>query len=85
MLKKMFALSDKGSKDLRGGIIATAASHISLLLPVSLLMMIVLDILNVISGNTQELENNIGIYIGLTVVMFILVFIVCIMGLKPSP
>lgn len=75
MLKKMFALSDKGAKDLRGGIIATAVSHISLLLPVSLLMMIVLDILNVISGNAQKLEHNIGVYIGLTIAMFILVFI----------
>lgn len=75
MLKKMFALSDKGAKDLRGGIIATAVSHISLLLPVSLLMMIVLDILNVISGNTQKLEHNIWVYIGLTAAMFILVFI----------
>lgn len=75
MLKKMFALSDKGARDLRGGIIATAVSHISLLLPVSLLMMIVLDILNVISGNTQKLEHNIWVYIGLTAAMFILVFI----------
>ena len=75
MLKKMFALSDKGARDLRGGIIATAVSHISLLLPVSLLMMIVLDILNVISGNTQKLEHNTWVYIGLTAAMFILVFI----------
>lgn len=75
MLKKMFALSDKGAKDLRGGIIATAVSHISLLLPVSLLMMIVLDILNVIAGNTGELEHNVGLYIGLTALMFVLVFI----------
>ncbi len=37
--------------------------------------MIVLDILNVISGNAQKLEHNIGVYIGLTIAMFILVFI----------
>ena len=54
MLKKMFALSDKGARDLRGGIIATAVSHITLLLQVRLLMNIVQDIMNYISLNTQK-------------------------------
>lgn len=75
MLKKMFALSDKGAKDLRGGIIATTASQISLLIPLSLLMMIVLDILDVISKDTGELKHNAGVYIGLTIAMFVFVFI----------
>lgn len=75
MLKKMFALSEKGAKDLRKGIIATAVAHISLLIPVSLLMMIVLDILNVISGEADSLGHNTALYVGVTIALFILVFI----------
>lgn len=74
MLKKMFALSDKGAKDLRKGIIATVAAQISLMIPVSLLMIIVLDILNVISKDTDIFSHNIFLYVGITLILFILVF-----------
>lgn len=75
MLKKMFALEEEGVKSLRGGIIATAVSHISLLFPISLLMMIVFDIFQVISGKKETLEHSIIVYIAMTMLMFVFVLI----------
>lgn len=45
MLKKMFALSDKGAKSLKGGIIAAAFYNLCLMIPVGLLMKLVQDML----------------------------------------
>ena len=42
MLKEMLALSDKGARDLKKGIAATAAAHLCVMLPVSLLMTVTL-------------------------------------------
>ncbi len=74
MLKRMFALSDQGTKDLNKGIAATTLSNICLILPVSLLMMIVMALLNAISGEQADLENNIILYCVITAVLFIIVF-----------
>ena len=41
MLKRMFALSDQGAKDLNKGIAATTLSNLCLIAPVSLLVMVV--------------------------------------------
>lgn len=75
MLKKVFALSDQGAKDLRMGIASTAFAQISLMFPISLLMMVVTDILNGISGETEALGHNTLLYLGITLVLFVLVVI----------
>ena len=75
MLKRMFALSDQGAKDLNKGIAATTISNLCLILPVSLLMMIVMALLDAISGQSSGLKNNMILYCVLTAVLFIIVFV----------
>ena len=53
MLKRLFALSDQGSKDLNKGIAATTLSNICLIIPASLLIMVIWELLNVISGESS--------------------------------
>ena len=50
MLKRMFALSNQGLRDLNKGIAATTLSNLCLIAPVSLLVMVIWELLNVISG-----------------------------------
>lgn len=73
MLKRVFALSDQGFRDLNKGITATALSNIFLIFPVSLLMMIVTELLNVIAGEKTGVEINIFLYCALTAALFVLV------------
>lgn len=60
MLKRMFALSDQGAKDLNKGIAATTLSNLCLIAPVSLLVMVVWELLNVISGSESSIQDNAG-------------------------
>ena len=46
MLKEMLALSDKGARDLKKGIAATAAAHLCVMLPVSLLMTVTMALID---------------------------------------
>lgn len=75
MLKRAFALSDQGSRDLNKGIAATTLSNLGLMLPVSLLMMIVMELLSVITGEQTGFEKNIPLYCVLTALMFVVVFV----------
>ena len=51
MLKKLFALSDQGARELRHGIIATTIGHLCLMAPISLLMLVTMGLLDRIFGN----------------------------------
>lgn len=75
MLKRVFALSDQGSKDLRKGIIASTLNNLCLMLPVSLLMLVVLDLLEMIAGDNIKIEKKIPFYVILTVVLFVFVVV----------
>ena len=75
MLKRMFALSDQGSRDLNKGIAATTLSNLCLIAPVSLLVMVIWELLNVISGQESSMRDHAALFIGGTVVMFIIVFL----------
>lgn len=74
MLKRAFALSDQGAKDLNGGIAATTLANICQILPISLLILIVMELLNVISGESTGIGRDIPLFCGLSVILFILVF-----------
>ncbi len=52
MLKKLFALSDRGAGELRRGITATTIGHLCLMAPVSLLMLVTMGLLDRLCGNT---------------------------------
>lgn len=74
MIKRMFALSDQGARDLNKGIAATTFSNICLILPVSLLMMIIMSLLDAISGEPSGMKDNSILFCVFTVAMFIIVF-----------
>lgn len=76
MLKGMFALSDQGAKDLNKGIAATTLSNIVLILPVSLLILVVMELLNGMGGETAGLQRTVSLmplYGVFTVVLFAMV------------
>ena len=74
MLKRMFALSDQGSKDLNKGIAATTLSDICLIIPASILIMVIWELLNVISGESSGITEYVPAFCIMTVVLFIIVF-----------
>ena len=74
MLKRAFALSDKGAKDLKKGIAAATLYNICLMIPVGFLMLVILDMLDKILGKDSALNENIILYCAITVGLFILVF-----------
>mgnify|MGYP003170040863 CR=1 FL=1 len=74
MLKRMFALSDQGSKDLNKGIAATTLSNICLIIPSSILIMVIWELLNIISGESAGISEYVPLFCIVTVVLFIIVF-----------
>ena len=75
MLKNMFALSEKGAKDLRTGIIATVISNLCLMAPISILMFVTMELLNKAAGNTEEMIENPALFLAGTVLLLLLIFV----------
>lgn len=71
----MFALSDQGSKDLNKGIAATTLSNICLIIPSSILIMVIWELLNIISGESAGISEYVPLFCIVTVVLFIIVFL----------
>lgn len=74
MLKRAFALSDQGSKELKKGIAASAFYNFCLMIPVGLLMMLVMELLDVISGTKAGIGRSIPLYSLAAVALFVIVF-----------
>lgn len=74
MLKRTFALSEQGVKNLNKGIAATTLSNLCLMAPISLLMLVVMGLLNNLAGNNSGMESNRLLYGFLTLVLFIVIF-----------
>ncbi len=62
MLKEIFALSDQGEKDLKKGILSSAAANMSLILPAGLLLLTIKDLMKYIEKN-DSYEINLLVYI----------------------
>lgn len=75
MLKRMFALSDQGAKDLNKGIAATTLSNICLIIPSSLLIMVIWELLKIISGESVGISDEVPLFCIATVILFIIVFL----------
>lgn len=75
MLKKMFALSEKGAKDLKSGIIATVISNLCLMAPISILMMVTMSLLESIAGKEEALNGNRVAFLVGTVLILVIIFI----------
>lgn len=74
-LKEMFELTDKGSKDLKKATIASAAANISLMLPVWLMLMVVIELTNPFFGKTAN-EMNVVLYTAAAVVLVVVIYAV---------
>lgn len=74
MLKEIFALSNQGEKDLKKGILASAAANISLLFPAGLLLLSIRDLMMYIEKNGAY-SINILAYAGYSVVFSAIILI----------
>lgn len=74
MFKEVFALSDQGEKDLKKGILASAAANISLLFPAGLLLLSIRDLMMYIEKNSAY-NINILAYAGYSVVFSAIILI----------
>lgn len=74
MFKEIFALSNQGEKDLKKGILASAAANISLLFPAGLLLLSIRDLMMYIEKNGAY-NINILAYAGYSVVFSAIILI----------
>lgn len=74
MFKEIFALSNQGEKDLKKGILASAAANISLLFPAGLLLLSIRDLMMYIEKNGAY-NINILAYAGYSVVFSSIILI----------
>lgn len=68
MLSELFALSEDGAKKLKAGITATVISNLCLMVPISVLMLLILDLLN-------QKERSPFIYLGGAFVFLVLIYV----------
>lgn len=74
MFKEVFALSNQGEKDLKKGILASAAANISLLFPAGLLLLSIRDLMMYIEKNGAY-NINILAYAGYSVVFSAIILV----------
>ena len=74
MLKKLFALSDQGERELKYGIVATTIGHLCIMAPISLLMLVPMGLLNRLCGETG-LTMQPGVIVLKAAVLLLLIFI----------
>ena len=74
MFKEVFALSNQGEKDLKKGILASAAANISLLFPAGLLLLSIRDLMMYIEKN-RAYNINILAYAGYSVVFSAIILV----------
>lgn len=74
MFKEIFALSDQGEKDLKKGILASAAANISLLFPAGLLLLSIRDLMLYIEKNGAY-DISILTYAGYSLVFLTIILI----------
>ena len=63
MLRKLFALTEQGAKDLKKGIIASVFTSLSLMMPMGLLLMLVMQLLQPLLG-METATPSLGAYAG---------------------
>ena len=74
MLKEIFALSDQGEKDLKKGILSSAAANMSLILPAGLLLLTIKDLMKYIEKN-DSYEINLLVYMEYSILFLIIIFV----------
>lgn len=74
MFRRVFALSEKGARDAKKGIAASAFANISLMLPVSLIFMLITELLKPLMGEKSS-ALNVWLYTGLAALVLAIIFI----------
>lgn len=74
MLKRLFALSDKGAADLKKGGAASAFSSLSLFVPMALCLMLLQEICKPLLGEKAD-SPNIWLYTVLSVASVVVIFV----------
>ena len=74
MLRKLFALTEQGAKDLKKGIIASVFTSLSLMLPMGLLLMLVMQLLQPLLG-METATPSLGAYAGMCLVLLVIIFL----------
>ncbi|MBU3130398.1 ABC transporter ATP-binding protein [Clostridium tagluense] len=71
-LKKLFALSEQGARDLVKAIISCTITDISLMMPVGLLYLLISELVGPIMGS-KKVEPNLWFYIGASVMILLVI------------
>ena len=74
MLRNLFALTEQGAKDMKKGIIASIFSSLSLMFPMGLLLMLVMQLLQPLLGieaDGPSLKLYSVLCIGLLIIIFL--------------
>ena len=74
MLRKLFALTEQGAKDLKKGIIASVFTSLSLMMPMGLLLMLVMQLLQPLLG-METATPSLGAYAGMCLVLLVIIFL----------
>ena len=74
MLKKWFALSDQGARELKRGIAATTIGQLCIMAPISLLMLVTMGLLDQLCGNAG-LSIRPGVILLMAAALLMLIFI----------
>ena len=74
MLRKLFALTEQGAKDMKKGIIASVFTSLSLMLPMGLLLMLVMQLLQPLLG-METATPSLGAYAGMCLVLLVIIFL----------
>lgn len=72
MLRKLFALTEQGAKDLKKGIIASVFTSLSLMMPMGLLLMLVMQLLQPLLG-METATPSLGAYAGMCLVLLVII------------
>ena len=81
MLRKLFALTEQGVKDLKKGIIASVFASLSLMLPMGLLLMLVMQLLQPLLG-IDAAAPSLGTYTGMCLILLAIIFLIIITPLS---
>ena len=74
MLRKLFALTEQGAKDMKKGIIASVFTSLSLMLPMGLLLMLVMQLLQPLLG-MEAAAPSLGVYTGMCLALLVIIFL----------
>ena len=74
MLRKLFALTEQGAKDMKKGIIASVFTSLSLMLPMGLLLMLVMQLLQPLLG-MEAAAPSLGAYTGMCLALLVIIFL----------